>query len=69
MIKKINDQLILNNSNFNTFTSDKDLCLMCKHVYNDQDFKLNDWKIVKSLNSVPENSEFDSNKLHGRFLN
>ena len=62
MIKKINDQLILNNSNFNTFTSDKDLCLMCKHVYNDQDFKLNDWKIVKSLNSVPENSEFDSNK-------
>ena len=51
MIKKINDQLILNNSNFNTFTSD-----------NDQDFKLNDWKIVKSLNSVPENSEFDSNK-------
>ncbi len=62
MIQNINDQLILNNSNFNTFTSDKDLCLMCKHVYNDEVFKLNDWEIVKTLNSVPENSEFDSNK-------
>jgi hypothetical protein len=31
IIKKINDQLILNNSNFNTFISD-----------NDEDFKLNE---------------------------